>query len=431
VPSKMELEDALDHMITDAGKIGSTTIMFLDKDRETLLERGFSEAAEPPTEQYYQLGSVSKFLTALTCLVLNRQGSFALDDPLRTARELTPPYFGQHVSLSPRAILHHFTGLNIRRFPGYRRDEVIPDITHIIDGRGRSPKLAFKEIPLSRVTYSSGAFVLLQIELQRLQRLTTLLPSALQIVSPDVAIFVDELERAVPKSSARGYTHSVIPVPHGSLHYPETCSQGLWARPVDLVKVLRDVARLIRCETEERTLGGVLRNKLFHLGFHPRMAMSVLVDTDAQGRLFYHHQGETAGFTTQFISYPKEDVHVVALTSGAITLPELKILINRGLALSSLGSPSGASVIPGKVMRQEGINERGIFANDCLEVCINPPFATVRTAGGYMLKMSRSPSGDYTVCERPFPRFSVDGDILNFTDGFRKYALTRPTPPQV
>lgn len=417
------IEAALAPVIAEAGTAGSTAVLLADGDREILVERGDPGAAL----RFYQLGSLSKFVTAVGCLALHEAGRLDLDRPLETVGAFVPHYLGHPVPLTPRHVLHHLTGLNVGSVPGYPRAEAVPDLPAILRGHGRSPGLAFTGLPTGRVVYSSGAFALLQLELERVHGSAAPVLDAVADAVPGAGILPDLPGTTPAPDLARGFIHAAVPVPYGSLHYPETLAGGLWARPGDLMGLLTGLGAHLR--GGGGALGHRIREDLLSLRFHQRMAMSVLVDKDSAGRTFYHHQGFSAGFTTEFVSYPHEDVHVVAMTSAAITPPELRGVVKQAVAASSVGAPSssardrllGGPARPGEVRAPSA----GRYAGDSLTVEVAGEHAAVRTRGGYETVLRRTADGAYGVPDRPYPRCVVDADRLRFDDGTRLYKLAR------
>ncbi|WP_328299895.1 serine hydrolase [Streptomyces sp. NBC_00435] len=423
------IQDALDQAIVEAGTSGNIVVLLVDKGRETLVEWGPGHAGVSPAEQYYQLGSISKFVTAAACLVLDGQGDLSLDEPMRFVDHLIPRYLGQRVSLTPRQVLHHVTGLNVRSVPGYARDETVPTVAEIIAGKGRSPALAFTGIPTGRVAYCSGAFALLQEELGQGRDLAGLLPDAIRGISPGAAVLSDSLDGPVNPFLAKGFINPAIPVPHGSLHYPETCASGLWARPGDLMTLLVDIAAHLRGDGGNGTVSSRIRGDLLSRRLHPKMAMSTLVDEDKEGRTYYHHQGASAGFTTEFASYPQEDVHIVAVATAAVTPPELRTVVKQALATTSVGTPTApaGSVLPAEsaTSPDSRSEDTGTYAGDCLGAEVAADVATVRTRSGFELELRRTAAHVYAVPGEQYPRCVIDGDRMRFSDGSRLYRLSR------
>ncbi|KIF02325.1 hypothetical protein PL81_30635 [Streptomyces sp. RSD-27] len=418
------IEAALAPVISEAGPAGSTVVLLVDGDREVLVERGGPGAAL----RYYQLGSLSKFVTAVGCLALHGAGRLDLDHPLETVGDFVPRYLGHPVPLTPRHILHHLTGLNVGSVPGYPRADPVPDLPAILQGHGRSPRLAFTGLPTGRVVYSSGGFALLQLELERHHGSAVPVLDAVTDAVPGVEVRQDLPGTRPAPDLAQGFIHAAIPVPDGSLHYPETLAGGLWARPGDLMHLLTGLGAHLRGGGGR--VGHRIREDLLSLRFHQRMAMSVLVDRDSAGRTFYHHQGFSAGFTTEFVSYPHQDVHVVAMTSAAVTPPELRGVVKQAVAASSVGASASAAardrlLSPATRPGEDGPPSAGSYAGDSLTVEVAGEHATVRTRGGYEAVLRRTAEGAYGVPDRPHPRCVVDAERLRFDDGTRLYKLAR------
>ena len=384
-------EDALDQTLLEVGRQGRTVIQVVRANSHFALVRDESTAASE--QQYFQLGSLSKFLTALCAIFLDSHGLFNLDKAILVDDEdLVPSYYGTPVRITARHVLHHFTGLNVRSFPGYARSSSSIDLRSIVSGAERSQPLTYRTFPLSRVTYSSGAFVLLQLELERLGiDLQDALYSCLHELVGGCDVLID---RPGPlfDGAARAYVHPSIAVPDGALYYPETCSQGLWAQPADLVRVLVAVGNLLRAKQKKHSFAGRVSRQLLDLQYHRRMAMSVLVDRTADGDLYYHHQGANAGYTSDMYSLPQEDLHVIGMTSSSMTPDELRSVLFVALdEVSQKRRFSHGSALP-RPKKDSQVARRlihGDYSNDGMTASVRGTAATVQSAGGFEITLQQ------------------------------------------
>jgi CubicO group peptidase (beta-lactamase class C family) len=334
----------IDAMLTEAGATEGTTTVAVSRGGrygEATVVDGAPSTAQP----FFQLGSISKFLTAIACVTLEREGTLSLDEPLRDTAGFDALHAAAPDGLRIRDILEHRSGLNVWSFPGYRRDEDTPSLEDIVAGRGASPPLAFVAEPRDRTKYSSGAFALLQaaVEDRMGEPAHRAIPAALRRVAPTARIFGDQ-RGPHPHDAARGMVHRCVPTPLGSLHFPETCSQGLWSRARDLVEVLAAfTADLVDPRFPSRARPNSWAWSVMRPNSHPRMRLSVLVDSDSAGNIYLHHQGHNLGYAAEFRSYPTLDTHVVGCTSAPITSNELSRIVASAAEEATCGHPAAVA----------------------------------------------------------------------------------------
>ncbi|NEB06687.1 hypothetical protein, partial [Streptomyces sp. SID13726] len=154
--------------------------------------------------------------------------------------------------------------------------------------------------------------------------------------------------------------------------------------------LLVDVAARMRGDDRNGRVSSRIRGELLSRHLHPNMAMSALVDEDKEGRTYYHHQGASAGFTTEFASYPQEDVHIVAMATAAVTPPELRVVVKQALATTPVGSPapSTVGVLPadGATSADSRAEDTGSYAGDSLGAEVAADTATVSTRSGFAVE---------------------------------------------
>jgi CubicO group peptidase (beta-lactamase class C family) len=140
------------------------------KDGQIIYERGYGMAslnlAAPITpSSVFKVGSIAKQFTAMSILMLERQGKLSLDDDIR---KYVPdvPDFGTPITL--RHLIHHTSGL--RDFPemlemaGWRQDDVITekDILEMV-----SRQRTLNHQPGEEYLYTNTGYVLLALVVKR------------------------------------------------------------------------------------------------------------------------------------------------------------------------------------------------------------------------------------------------------------------------
>lgn len=140
------------------------------KDGQIIYKRGYGMAnlqvAAPITpSSVFKVGSIAKQFTAMSILMLERQGKLSLDDDIRKYVPEVPD-FGTPITL--RHLIHHTSGL--RDFPemlemaGWRPDDVITE-KDILEMVSRQRSLNHK--PGEEYLYTNTGYVLLAVVIKR------------------------------------------------------------------------------------------------------------------------------------------------------------------------------------------------------------------------------------------------------------------------
>jgi hypothetical protein len=402
---------------------GDIVVGALDRDA-----RHVHATSEDAEGRYFQLGSVAKSLTAIALLQLEARGSVDLGGPLACPDELMPTYCGERVPLTYEDVLRHRTGLSVVGFNGYRRFEPVPSLADIAAGKGTSERIEFVDVPLLTTGYSSGAFLLLQASLEADSSVPAgdLVGDALRDLDDRVRLLSDVPGSMPTPHLATGHLHSLVPVPHGSLHYPESCSQGLWARVDDLLLVLRGVARAARRRNGPGPRSTDVNDKLLANVSHPKMALSVITGIDDAGRRSFRHSGFTAGFYASFVSYPDDDAHFVALSSAAATTHEIDRLLELAIAASSVAVGSAGAESHDDAARCAPA--MGEYRSELFTAVVSPARAVVSTRWGCTIVLPRDEDGLYRRDGHDYPRLRLGERSAWLSGGRREHRaeLARP-----
>lgn len=279
----------------------------------------------------YNIGSVSKALTAVAVMQLVEQGKASLDDPIR---KYVPGFPDKGSVITLRHILTHTSGIR-----HYRRTD-FPDS---VDNENMKPVAnleeairIFKDDPLlfqpgERYFYSSYAFNLLQGVIETASGLGFEEYMRKNIWNP-AGMFhsaFDVPDRIVPHR-ARGYQQvdgRTLNHPYGDLTY-KFASGGMIASAEDLARfgIALNRGALIRPETRKllyEPIAPVLRHQENGppqpIDFSQALAWRILKD-DA-GRTFVNHCGTVKGFNACIVIYPDQDLVVTVLGNGYPSSP--------------------------------------------------------------------------------------------------------------
>jgi serine beta-lactamase-like protein LACTB, mitochondrial len=284
----------------------------------------------------FNIGSISKAMTAVAILQLVENGKVALDDPI-DKYVLSFPKKSKPITL--RHILTHTSGIRHYRdgdFPDSPVNENLKPVATL----DQAIKV-FKDDPLlfepgQYYFYSSYAVNLLQgvvekasgISFEDYLRQHVWTPAGMLATSFDVP------DRIVPHR-ARGYEvwkGKTTNFPYGDVSY-KYASGGMISSAEDLVRfgVALDHGRLLKSETiklMDTPMAGLQR-------FDPKgpqpldfgQALIWRIFTDESGRQFVNHCGTVKGFNACLVIYPDADVVAAILGNGDPVTPARKAAV--------------------------------------------------------------------------------------------------------
>jgi CubicO group peptidase (beta-lactamase class C family) len=288
------------------------------------------ENAVPATPAtVYDIGSISKGLTAVAVLQLVEQGKVGLDDPIR---KFVPSFPDKGSTITVRHLLTHRSGIRHYRepeFPGTPGDENVKPYASLAEAI-----TLFKDDPLlyapgERSSYSSFAVNLLQgvvetaaaLPFEEYMKTHVWGPAGMSSTGFDVP------ERIVAHR-ARSYRvvdERMTNAPYGDLTY-KFASGGMISTVEDLVRLCVHLNRgtLLRRATVDLMYDARMPPVPGYPDKPPRKGPVALlwdVDTDDAGRLVVSRDGGVKGFRGCVVNYPREDVAAAVLYNSTAGPP--------------------------------------------------------------------------------------------------------------
>ncbi|MEV1025576.1 amino acid adenylation domain-containing protein [Streptomyces sp. NPDC050264] len=206
---------------------------------------GSDDPAEVDERTVFQVGSISKHVTALGVLVLAQEGRLDLDtDVNRLLTGWRLP--GDGVTL--RHLLTHTAGLGAQSYDGYRAGLTMPTAAQVLAGAppALTPPVRPVGPPGSPYLYSSSNYTVVQ---QVLQDVTgqEFAPLMRRLVLDPLGMRDSDFAPRVPDlpgtTLARNHDAKGAPYPEGWHLYPESAAGGLWSTPRDLARVAMEIQR--------------------------------------------------------------------------------------------------------------------------------------------------------------------------------------------
>ncbi|MDP2497904.1 MAG: serine hydrolase [Candidatus Palauibacterales bacterium] len=315
------------------------------RDGETLLARGYGMAnlehgIPIAPESVFRIGSVSKQFTAAAVLLLARDGTLSLDDPVRRWVPELPsdPYSGVTI----RHLLHHTSGvrdyLTLMTLAGKREEDYYDD-SEVVGILGRQDALNFR--PGSDYLYSNAGYFLLGKIVESASGRSLRAFARDRIFGPlgmDRSHFHDRPDHLVPKRATGyepreegGYRRSVTTL-------PMVGDGGVYTSVQDFFRWSENLSdpSVGGAEFGERmTRRGVLSS-----GDTIEYARGLRVDR-YRGLRRVSHGGAFVGYRAGMMRFPEQDFSAVALCNRADAEPMEKLGAVAEIYLDSVMTPPG------------------------------------------------------------------------------------------
>ncbi|OLF05233.1 hypothetical protein BLA60_36860 [Actinophytocola xinjiangensis] len=263
----------------------------------------------------FQVGSVSKHLTAIGVLALAQVGDLDLDDDVnRYLRTWKAPGV-----ITVRHLLGHVSGLSDIGRHGYDRDAPLPTLSDTLHGRPPStdPAIVATDEPGTVVHQSNTNYAVLQ------QLVTDLTGSTFPDVLRELVLAPLDMTRSgfelnFPALAggpvALGHDTDGVPVPGGWRVRPDLAASGLWTTAGDLALALRELHRGYLGRPSS-----VLDQRHVRLMLTPHPGHVVALGANAErvdGDVEFEHRGTTPGYRGLTSGAAVSGRGLVVLTNG-------------------------------------------------------------------------------------------------------------------
>ncbi|MFI7338853.1 amino acid adenylation domain-containing protein [Streptomyces sp. NPDC050085] len=269
----------------------------------------------------FQVGSISKHVTAFATLRLVAEGRIALDDSIAT--HLTSWHLDELDSapgeVTVRHLLGHTAGLARHRSVGFAPDGEVPTLLDLLEGSGgvSTPRVRRQLVPGSTFRKSSTHYWVLQ---QLLEDVTgeSFQDLAHRLVLAPLAMTGSSFDQDFPKTSGRpvalGHHVKGVAMEGGWRDRAHLAAAGLWTTAEDLAKLARQV-RACLLGHDGALLPRTVAQEL--LATHPGSfyGLGTIVD-DTGSDAEFGHGGEPAGYWNLSLSHLGSGVGLVALTNS-------------------------------------------------------------------------------------------------------------------
>ncbi|MCZ4087496.1 non-ribosomal peptide synthetase, partial [Streptomyces antarcticus] len=211
------------------------------------LTAGGSDPVTPET--LFQVGSLSKHLTALGVLRLVDDGTLALDEDVN--RYLTSwhvPGGPGDAPVTVRQLLGHLSGLSVNEGKGYPAADAVPTLLDVLHGRAPA-----RNAPVTRELLPGAVFRKANVHYSVLQQAVTdatgepFAEVLREVLLKPLGMEDSSFDQAFPGTSGRpvaiGHHEDGTPVEGGWLIRPDEAAAGLWTTAADLSRAAQEIRR--------------------------------------------------------------------------------------------------------------------------------------------------------------------------------------------
>jgi CubicO group peptidase (beta-lactamase class C family) len=262
---------------------------------------------EPVTTQtVFQAGSISKSLNGVGVLKLVQDKKIDLYADINNyLRSWKFPYDtvskGKKITLAN--LLSHTAGLTIHGFPGYERDDTIPSLTDILDGKPPANTKAVRSqfAPGLRYEYSGGGTTIAQVMMMDITGQAYdvyMWDHVLKPLDMTMSSYSQPPAKDKEKFLATGYNEDGAEIEKKYNVYPEQAAAGLWTNPTDIAKYIIETQLSLQGKSNK-----VLSQEMTKLRLTPYIdsnaALGVFIETKG-GQKYFGHSGSDKGFLSTY-----------------------------------------------------------------------------------------------------------------------------------
>ncbi|MDF1698900.1 MAG: serine hydrolase [Saprospiraceae bacterium] len=266
-------------------------------------------------ETLFQAGSISKPVAATRAHQLVEQGLIDLDSNVNmylSSWKLPNNKFTEKEKVTTRRILNHTAGLTVWGFPGYSKNEEVPSVSEVLDGKGNTDSVRVYKEPGESWRYSGGGYTIMQLMITDIEQKNfseILRTNVLNPLGMKSSTYENPLPEKYHNRAAAGYYSDGTQV-KGKWHtYPEMAAAGLWTTPSELILWAKEIQEILQTQKD-----GLLKAKTVN--------EMLTANEDQQGLgpyvldLSFGHGGADEGFRAELLVWKETQNAVVIMVNS-------------------------------------------------------------------------------------------------------------------
>ena len=274
-------------------------------------------------ETMFQAASISKPVAAMGVLRAVQDGLFSLDDDINDILDswtLDGREFTRNRPVTPRTLTSHTSGLGDGfGFPGYDPKQPLPTTIQILEGHGLSNvgSVFMEREPLTFYEYSGGGVTVMELALSDVRRrpfVDVLQEGVLAPIGMTRSSYAQPISPEHNQNAARAHDNNGESRGPKWHVYPEHAAAGLWTTPTDLARLIIEVQRSARGESNRVLSQSMIQEMLNPVGVGP-FAVGFTVSKIGEG-WYFSHGGSNWGFRALMLAHKVKGYGLVVMTNA-------------------------------------------------------------------------------------------------------------------
>ena len=274
-------------------------------------------------ETMFQAASISKPVAAIGVLRAVQDGLFSLDDDINDILDswtLDGREFTRNRPVTPRTLTSHTSGLGDGfGFPGYDPEQPLPTTVQILEGHELSNvgSVFMEREPLTFYEYSGGGVTVMELALSDVRRrpfVDVLQEGVLAPIGMTRSSYAQPISPEHNQNAARAHDNNGESRGPKWHVYPEHAAAGLWTTPTDLARLIIEVQRSARGESNRVLSQSMIQEMLNPVGVGP-FAVGFTVSKVGEG-WYFSHGGSNWGFRALMLAHKVKGYGLVVMTNA-------------------------------------------------------------------------------------------------------------------
>ena len=274
-------------------------------------------------ETMFQAASISKPVAAMGVLRAVQDGLFSLDDDINDILDswtLDGREFTRNRPATPRTLTSHTSGLGDGfGFPGYDPEQPLPTTVQILEGHELSNvgRVFMEREPMTFYEYSGGGVTVMELALSDVRRrpfVDVLQEGVLAPIGMTRSSYAQPISPEHNQNAARAHDNNGDSRGPKWHVYPEHAAAGLWTTPTDLARLIIEVQRSARGESNRVLSQSMIQEMLNPVGVGP-FAVGFTVSKIGEG-WYFSHGGSNWGFRALMLAHKVKGYGLVVMTNA-------------------------------------------------------------------------------------------------------------------
>ena len=274
-------------------------------------------------ETMFQAASISKPVAAMGVLRAVQDGLFSLDDDINDILDswtLDGREFTRNRPVTPRTLTSHTSGLGDGfGFPGYDPEQPLPTTVQILEGHELSNvgSVFMEREPMTFYEYSGGGVTVMELALSDVRKrpfVDILQEGVLTPVGMTRSSYAQPISPEHNQNAARAHDNNGDSRGPKWHVYPEHAAAGLWTTPTDLARLIIEVQRSARGESNRVLSQSMIQEMLNPVGVGP-FAVGFTVSKIGEG-WYFSHGGSNWGFRALMLAHKVKGYGLVVMTNA-------------------------------------------------------------------------------------------------------------------